>query len=505
MVLPRSGPAGGEQCFGDPGGGARMEEYLQQITRLMNLNGEAVEGMMVVNKDGIVEYYKPGNPFGKLPEEFGRNVVGNHLLSVYTELSEENSTVMNTLRTGQITVGEKQVLTHEDLQITMVTTTYPILNQQGEIQGAVDIAQILDVRSLKGVAPVSADHSVLDDIVTRNKEMARLKAAIRTIAKNDSATLIYGETGTGKELFAEALHALSGRRDKPFLSQNCAAIPENLLESMFFGTERGGFTGAESKKGLFELADGGTLFLDEINSMDTAMQAKLLKALEEQKVRRIGGREDIHFDVRIVCASNEDPETLVEQGRLRSDFYYRIGVVRLRLPPLRERPEDILPLTEHYIQFFNQAMHKQILGLSQMTKDLFLRWSWPGNVRELKNTIEGAFNLESSAYITLDSVRNLLEKLEHQEEAALAEPVPELPKPLEAEPLSFAQIREQLRRGQVDLKKLLAEYEAGIIREALQQTRRLNAAAEKLSMSPQKLQYRMEKLGLKENQKNLIK
>ena len=243
-----------------------MEEYLQQITRLMNLNGEAVEGMMVVNKDGIVEYYKPGNPFGKLPEEFGRNVVGNHLLSVYTELSEENSTVMNTLRTGQITVGEKQVLTHEDLQITMVTTTYPILNQQGEIQGAVDIAQILDVRSLKGAAPVSADHSVLDDIVTRNKEMARLKAAIRTIAKNDSATLIYGETGTGKELFAEALHALSGRRDKPFLSQNCAAIPENLLESMFFGTERGGFTGAESKKGLFELADGGTLFLDEINS-----------------------------------------------------------------------------------------------------------------------------------------------------------------------------------------------------------------------------------------------
>lgn len=482
-----------------------MEEYLQQITRLMNLNGEAVEGMMVVNKDGIVEYYKPGNPFGKLPEEFGRNVVGNHLLSVYTELSEENSTVMNTLRTGQITVGEKQVLTHEDLQITMVTTTYPILNQQGEIQGAVDIAQILDVRSLKGVAPVSADHSVLDDIVTRNKEMARLKAAIRTIAKNDSATLIYGETGTGKELFAEALHALSGRRDKPFLSQNCAAIPENLLESMFFGTERGGFTGAESKKGLFELADGGTLFLDEINSMDTAMQAKLLKALEEQKVRRIGGREDIHFDVRIVCASNEDPETLVEQGRLRSDFYYRIGVVRLRLPPLRERPEDILPLTEHYIQFFNQAMHKKILGLSQMTKDLFLRWSWPGNVRELKNTIEGAFNLESSAYITLDSVRNLLEKLERQEEAALAGPVPELPKPPEAEPLSFAQIREQLRRGQVDLKKLLAEYEAGIIREALHQTRRLNAAAEKLSMSPQKLQYRMEKLGLKENQKNLIK
>lgn len=480
-----------------------MEEYLQQITRLMNLNGEAVEGMMVVNKDGIVEYYKPGNPFGKLPEEFGRNVVGNHLLSVYTELSEENSTVMNTLRTGQITVGEKQVLTHEDLQITMVTTTYPILNQQGEIQGAVDIAQILDVRSLKGAVPAAADHSVLDDIVTRNKEMARLKAAIRTIAKNDSATLIYGETGTGKELFAEALHALSGRKDKPFLSQNCAAIPENLLESMFFGTERGGFTGAESKKGLFELADGGTLFLDEINSMDIAMQAKLLKALEEQKVRRIGGREDIRFDVRIVCASNEDPEVLVQEGRLRSDFYYRIGVVRLRLPPLRDRREDILPLADHYIRIYNQRMHKQILGLSQMTKDLFLRWSWPGNVRELKNTIEGAFNMESSAMITLDSVQGLLEKLERQTSGS--DPAALEPTAAPAGLPSLQQVQEQLRRGSVDLKELLDEYESAVISEALRQTHRLNAAAEKLSMSPQKLQYRLERLGLKENQKNLIK
>ena len=480
-----------------------MEEYLQQITRLMNLNGEAVEGMMVVNKDGIVEYYKPGNPFGKLPEEFGRNVVGNHLLSVYTELSEENSTVMNTLRTGQITVGEKQVLTHEDLQITMVTTTYPILNQQGEIQGAVDIAQILEVQDLKGAPPHAAAHSVLDDIVTQNEEMHRLKSMIRSIAQNDSATLIYGETGTGKELFAEALHSLSSRSGKPFLAQNCAAIPDNLLESMFFGTEKGGFTGAESKKGLFELANGGTLFLDEINSMDIAMQAKLLKALEEQKVRRIGGREDIRFDVRIVCASNEDPEVLVQEGRLRSDFYYRIGVVRLRLPPLRDRREDILPLADHYIRIYNQRMHKQILGLSQMTKDLFLRWSWPGNVRELKNTIEGAFNMESSAMITLDSVQGLLEKLERQtsgsDPAALEPPAAPAGLP------SLQQVQEQLRRGSVDLKELLDEYESAVISEALRQTHRLNAAAEKLSMSPQKLQYRLERLGLKENQKNLIK
>ena len=481
-----------------------MMEYLQQITRLMNLNGDSVEGMMVVNKDGIIEYYKAGNTFGKLPEDFGRDVVGKHLLSVYQELSQENSTVMRTLRTGTITVGEKQTLTHGDLQITLSTTTYPILDQSGVIQGAVDIAQILDVLDLKGTPPPQASYSILDTIVTQNEEMRHLKDMIRSIAKNDSATLIYGETGTGKELFAEALHALGSRKDKPFLAQNCAAIPVNLLESMFFGTERGGFTGAESKKGLFELADGGTLFLDEINSMDTAIQAKLLKALEEQTVRRIGGREDIHFDVRIVCASNEDPEILVQNGRLRSDFYYRIGVVRLRLPPLRERREDIIPLANHYIQSFNESMHKQIRGLSQMTQDLFLRWNWPGNVRELKNTIEGAFNMESSPLITLDSVQGLLEKLERQEQTAehLASAPSASP---QSGPLSLPQIQEQLHLGKVDLKVLLTEYESSIITEALRQTKRLNAAAEKLSMSPQKLQYRMEKLGLKENQKNLIK
>ena len=458
---------------------------------------------MVVNKDGIIEYYKSGTAFGKLPERFGRDVVGCHLLSVYAELSEENSTVMQTLRTGTITVGEKQTLTHGDLQITLSTTTYPILDSAGVIQGAIDIAQILEVSDRKGTPPPTAAHSALDSIVTQNKELLRLKTLIRSVAKTDSAVLLYGETGTGKELFAEALHALSSRNGKPFLAQNCAAIPVNLLESMFFGTEKGGFTGAESKKGLFELADGGTLFLDEINSMDAAMQAKLLKALEEQTVRRIGGREDVHFDVRIVCASNEDPELLVREGRLRSDFYYRIGVVRLRLPPLRERPEDIIPLANYYIQRFNQSMHKQILGLSQMTQDLFLRWSWPGNVRELKNTIEGAFNLENIPLITLDSVQNLLEKLERRETSSESAPPAA---PCAAAPFSSpAQIQARLQEGPVDLKALLAEYEACIITEALRQTNRLNAAAEKLTMSPQKLQYRMEKLGLKDRSKFLIK
>lgn len=472
-----------------------MNEYLRQITRLLKINSDSVEGMMVVNRDGIIEYYKASGTLGALSEDFVRQVRGKHLLEVYPELTAETSTVIRTLRTGTITVGEQQVLTSGKFKLTMTTTTYPILGENGTIEGAVDIAQLLDIADGGNERTVPSRQSVLDDIVTQNVAMEQLKRVVKEVAKNDSATLIYGETGTGKELFAQALHVLSARKDKPFIAQNCAAIPVNLLESMFFGTERGGFTGAESKKGLFELANGGTLFLDEINSMDTAMQAKLLKVLEEQKVRRIGGKEDVRFDVRIVCASNEVPERLIEEGRLRSDFYYRVGVVRLWLPPLRERPEDIPLLTQHYINQYNKKMGRHIRGLSQMTQDLFQRWSWPGNIRELKNTIEGAFNIETSDLITLDSVQGLWSKMERETKPAVE--VAEGPLPAVEEPGSLAQVREQLRRGRVDLGQLMAQYETAVISEALRQTNRLNAAAEKLSISPQKLQYRMEKLKLK--------
>ena len=461
-----------------------MEEYLQQITRLMNLNGEAVEGMMVVNKDGIVEYYKPGNPFGKLPEEFGRNVVGNHLLSVYTELSEENSTVMNTLRTGQITVGEKQVLTHEDLQITMVTTTYPILNQQGEIQGAVDIAQILDVRSLKGAAPASADHSVLDDIVTRNKEMARLKAAIRTIAKNDSATLIYGETGTGKELFAEALHALSGRRDKPFLSQNCAAIPENLLESMFFGTERGGFTGAESKKGLFELADGGTLFLDEINSMPVNLQGKVLRAIETKTIQRIGATKVKKVDFRLLSATNEDLERLVEEKRFRPDLYYRLAVIPIRIPPLRERKADIIPLAQHFLNYFCEKYAKDKV-FTQQTLNVIHAYDWPGNVRELKNFIERSVVMSMGRQIEVLDVSSFID------------PVP----PPSSSPVSGRQAYapaidaqyEQMLTSGVSLEQYLERCEREYVGYALRKFQNSYKAADALKTSQSSIMRRKKK------------
>lgn len=474
-------------------------DYLKEVNRIISSSDNSVAGLMVVNKDGVIEYYKPCSNFGYDEMEFGKNVRGKPLLEVYKEITVDNSTVMQTLQTGQVTVGKQQTLTTDQLQLTISSTTYPILDEDGSIQGAIDVARLLDTKKLGTDENINQQLSILDDIVTKNEEMIRLKRIIQEVAKNDSPTIIYGETGTGKELVAQALHTLSNRKDRPFISQNCAAIPSNLLESLFFGTEKGGFTGAESRKGLFELADGGTLFLDEVNSMDVAMQAKLLKVLEDHKVRRVGGKEDIKFDVRIVSASNENPETLTNLGKIRSDFYYRIGVVKLVLPPLRERPEDIMLLTEHFIEVYNNKMDKAIKGLSQMTEHLFEEWIWPGNIRELKNTIESAFNMETSDFITLDSVQDLLQKIEANETRSKTAQTNAADDPVESDNSIFSQedIKQMLATEGVDLKKMIESYESFIIAEALKQDRKLARVAERLSISPQKLQYRMEKLNLK--------
>ena len=380
-----------------------MNEYLRQITRLLKINGDSMEGMMVVNRDGIIEYYKASSALEKLPDDFGRQVRGKHLLEVYPDLSEETSTVIRTLRTGTITVGEKQVLTSGNFKLTMTTTTYPIMGEDGSIQGAVDIAQLLDISERGTSRPVQYGQSALDDIVTQNAAMEQLKRVVKEVAKNDSATLIYGETGTGKELFAQALHLLSARKDKPFIAQNCAAIPVNLLESMFFGTERGGFTGAESKKGLFELADGGTLFLDEVGELSLNMQAKLLHVLQNRSFIRVGGNEPIQVDIRVIAATNCDLEEMVQQKRFREDLYYRLNVMPIHIPPLRKRKNDIIPLAQHFLDYYNQKydFHRK---LSPATCFALLNYRWEGNVRQLKNSIEQATIITDTDLIQPESL-----------------------------------------------------------------------------------------------------
>ncbi len=236
----------------------------------------------------------------------------------------------------------------------------------------------------------------IDKIIGNSRALRQVLEVIRKIARSEAGTvLIQGESGTGKELVARAIHCESSRANQAFMAINCSAVPETLLESELMGHEKGAFTDAKVlKKGLFELADGGTVFLDEIGDMSPTMQVKLLRVLEERAFRRVGGIRDIQVDVRIISATNRDLVRAMEEEAFRSDLYYRIGVIPIHLPPLRERREDIPLLAEHFIQYFNREFGKQVRGISRMAEKILLEYPWPGNIRELKNVIERAIILE---------------------------------------------------------------------------------------------------------------
>ena len=233
-------------------------------------------------------------------------------------------------------------------------------------------------------------------LVFASKEMARIYELLRKVARTNATVLIVGESGTGKELLAREIHRLSPRSEKPFIPVNCSAIPETLLESELFGYEKGAFTGASSRKlGRFELADKGTIFLDEICEMSPALQAKVLRVLQEKEFERLGGEKTIKVDFRVVAATNKDIEEEVRGGRFRKDLYYRLNVFRIDVPPLRERRDDIIPLARYFIEKFSKELGKAPPQLSEEAMDLLLSYEWPGNVRELQNAMERAVVLSS--------------------------------------------------------------------------------------------------------------
>jgi DNA-binding NtrC family response regulator len=242
-----------------------------------------------------------------------------------------------------------------------------------------------------------------NQIVGESDAMRRMITLAHKVAESEaSSVLLQGESGTGKDLVAKAIHFGSRRAEKPFVAINCAAIPGTLIESELFGYEKGAFTDAKGRKeGLFEQAEGGTIFLDEIGELELSLQAKLLRVLEEGSFRRVGGLKDLPLDVRIIAASNRDLKVESEAGRFRLDLYYRLSVIQIDLPPLRERGDDVLALTNHYIQQFNAKLRKQIRGLSPEVADLFRHYPWPGNVRELRNVIERVMILEDGEQITV--------------------------------------------------------------------------------------------------------
>ena len=249
----------------------------------------------------------------------------------------------------------------------------------------------------------AAGRNSLDNIVGVSPTMAKLKQTVRTVATTASTVLIHGESGTGKELVARAVHACSLRAAEPFVSINCGAFPETLLESELFGYVKGAFTGANTNKsGLFEVANGGTIFLDEISEMTLAMQVKLLRVLQERCLRPVGGTNEVAIDVRVIAATNKSLDDLVAENLFREDLYYRLSVIPVEVPPLRERREDIPLLANHFLKKYAPAAGKSILRIEQLSLDLLTSYDWPGNVRQLENTIERAVALEETQELRVD-------------------------------------------------------------------------------------------------------
>ena len=262
------------------------------------------------------------------------------------------------------------------------------------------VERLETMREVKSLRRQLRESGTFGSLIGNSPEMRKIYSVVEQAAPTGASVLITGESGTGKELIAQTIHHLSPRASFPFVGINCAAIPETLLESEIFGHEKGAFTGAaDRRQGCFELADRGTLFLDEIGEMTPATQVKLLRVLQERKFRRLGGRIEQSVDVRVIAATNIDPQEAVKQSKLREDLFYRLNVFSFRLPPLRERKEDLALLTQSFINEFNQRNQKSIIGVDQQTMRMIEHYAWPGNVRELRNVIERATILSPGPFI----------------------------------------------------------------------------------------------------------
>lgn len=368
------------------------EERERQVKAVMD---SVDEGIVAVDSLGRINIFNPSAE--KILKLDAEEVLGEPVSKVLSP----DIPMVESLRTGKGYDNEEIILRTERGVSHYITTGRPIKNENNQIVGAValikDLNRVLDLV----YSMTSSPDITLDDILGVSEGIEYAKNVARMVAKSSSTVLIRGESGTGKELFARSIHRASRRKDRHFVPVNCGALPDTLLESELFGYEEGAFTGARKggKQGLFRFADGGTLFLDEIGELSPHLQVKLLRVLQEGKVRRIGGAEEIKVDVRVVAATSRNLEEMLEQGLFRDDLYYRLNVVPLFVPPLRKRKEDIPMLVEYFINQVSVNMGKNIKGITRQALEKLSVHHWPGNVRELSNVIERAINLVHGGYI----------------------------------------------------------------------------------------------------------
>ena len=388
------------------------KEYLTILQKILQYIDE---GVHVLDKNGNTIIYNEA--MSKLEKMETKDVIKKPFGEVFKGLNSENSTLLKALKFREATINLKQDYLNKDgKEITTINTTLPIIIND-EVIAVVEVAKnitkmtemshtILKLQNEIGKPETAKSKKIkkyhFNNIVGSSSNFVDVIERAKKASKNSASVFIFGETGTGKELIAQSIHYEGPRKDKPFIAQNCAALPESLLEGLLFGTSKGGFTGAVDRAGLFEQANGGTLLLDEINSMPYELQAKLLRVLQENYIRRVGGTSDIPIDVRIISTSNEPPEVILKEDKIRKDLYYRLNVIQLNVPPLRYRKDDILMLVNMFIHKYNDRFNKEVLSISKEAQEIRLKYDYPGNARELENIIMSAISMADDDEIILN-------------------------------------------------------------------------------------------------------
>ncbi|MCG4470413.1 sigma 54-interacting transcriptional regulator [Lawsonibacter sp. DFI.6.74] len=452
-------------------------------------------GVQIYDKNTHAVYFNQASrEISHIPS--GVNITGRHLLDMY-DLEETVSTTMTALRTQSPVIDRvDQFSVDNGTFIASANTSYPIF-QNGQLSGAVTFEHteetiqkyyqsIQDTRqALKhfsgNAAPVRFSGYTFENVIGGSEKLRSAAELAQRVAPQNSPVMLVGETGTGKEIFAQSIHRSSPRAGKKFVAINCAAIPETLIESLLFGTAKGSFTGSEDKAGYFEEANGGTLFLDELNSMSLVMQSKLLRVLQERTFRRVGGKKDLELDVRIISSCNEDPFQTVEENKFRRDLFYRLSSVIIELPPLREHLEDLEQLTRYHLeQTAFQYVHR-ITRIQPQVYQLLRAYRWPGNVRELFHVLDYAQNVADSDVMTVEHLPAYLRKNQAPAPRQSAPPTPS---------------------GHIDfshtsLQALMDDYEKEVITQALDHCGyNISQTAQALGILRQSLQYRIRKYGI---------
>lgn len=461
-----------------------MKKNLEQLEHLNKLYyrllNEVEVGIHVINTDGKTIFYN--EEMAKMESMQREDVLDKRVSEVFTFHENQHSTLLNTLKTGDAKNNIRQTyFNNKGEAITTINDTFPII-KDGRITEAVEIAK--DITQLEHVITENVlkkknKHYSFEQLTGTSVNFLNVIDEAKRATRTTSSVLIVGETGTGKELFAQSIHNGSHRSSGPFIAQNCAAIPENLMESILFGTKKGAFTDATDTPGLFEQADGGTLLLDEINSLDANLQTKLLRVLQEKTIRPIGGTKDIEVDVRIIATMNEDPEEVIKNNIIRKDLFYRLSVVTLSIPALRARRLDILPLAQVFINKYNQLFSMSVKSMSDEVKTILNKHDWPGNVRELEHVIEGAMNL---------IIEEQEIKIEH------------LPARFRNKLTQMSLQKSQQQKEKVTMNHIKAEkkrFEKSYIESQLKQhDYNITHTAKTLGMSRQSLQYRIKKYSI---------